>query len=190
VEPDTFLTKLIGPEAPKTYQKVMGNYILLRDARNWLREIALIGTHTIRIRYTMRSVSAQVNELGQLEFNIDPMIKALENVEVSKIRTCQICRKIFWAPRRDSLCCSIRCGWAERSRRHRKKYPVQYKLQRYERAQVSSELESKARLAKEALEREELESLRAPDFSNKRRTARLPQGNDPDILDQEAERRD
>jgi hypothetical protein len=172
VEPDTFLTKFIGPEARKTYQKVMGNYLRLRDARNWLRKLAQSGTSTMNVRFVMPHASVRVNERGQAEFNIDHLVKVLDGVEVSKIRVCPICGVIFWAPRKDAPCCSIRCGKVQRTRRYRAKYLEQYKLQRVTRAQVSSDAERKAQLAKEVREREELMSLKAPD--SKRRAARIP----------------
>lgn len=132
ITPDTFLSKFIGPGAPVTYNRVLGNYIRLRDGRNWLRQAALIGeqSRTIKIRYLMPMLTAQTNDRGELEFNVDPLVEALKGVEASKIRICPICKAIFWASRKDKPCCSNRCGKIRRTRRWREKYPNRYKLRR------------------------------------------------------------
>ena len=130
IEPDTFLSKFIGPGAPETYNRVMGNYIRLCDGRNWLKQAALIGELPIKMRYLMPMPTAQTNDRGELEFNVDPLIEALKGVQVSKIRNCPICSAFFWASRKDKPCCSNRCAKIRRTRRWREKYPDRYKLRR------------------------------------------------------------
>jgi hypothetical protein len=110
------------------------------------------------MRYLMPPVSAQTNERGELEFNIDPLFKALNGVEAARIRCCPICGFIFWASRKDKPCCTVHCAKIHRTRRWRSKYLDQYKLQRVNR-QASSEPACKVQLAKEDRQREKVRSL-------------------------------
>lgn len=167
IEPDTFLSKLLGPDAPKTYNKVMGNYILLRDGRAWLKQTALIGQLKVKMRYLMPNVSAYPNERGELEFNVDPLINVLQRVEASRIRICPICGFIFWAARQDKPCCSIRCAKIRRTRLWRESYENKYKDQR-------SEKNKALRILKTHREREKLSQLKAPPAKHSLHDVRLP----------------
>lgn len=78
----------------------------------------------------------ELNEQGRLVVSEGRFIKAINGVEIWRIRECEMCEYIFWANRRDQVCCTKQCANAFRVRRHRQKYaqdPVSYKLRRYER---------------------------------------------------------
>lgn len=51
---------------------------------------------------------------------------SLEPDEVSRIRECWVCLKIFWAGRSDQRCCSPRCNHIRHSRLTREKYSDGY----------------------------------------------------------------
>ena len=161
ITPDTFLSKFIGPDAPETYNRVLGNYIRLRDGRNWLRQAALIGeqSRAVKIRYLMPMPTVQTNDRGELEFNVDPLIEALKGAEACRIRICPICGAIYWAARKDQPCCGKRCGKIRRTRRWRGKYPNRYKLRRLG-IPVPAELEAGSNFQKESNKQETLETVR------------------------------
>jgi hypothetical protein len=167
IQPDTFLTKFLGEGAPKTYNKLLEQYLYLRDGRAWLRRIALIGQLPRRMKYLMPHVSVYTNDRGELIFNIPPLIKILQGVEAARVRRCPICDLIFWAARTDKPCCSTRCAKARRRRHSRKKHRVKYgPEQREQRRQ--------RRIQKEQIERAELEKLSVVAVGGKRKMARLP----------------
>jgi hypothetical protein len=167
VKPDTVLTKLGFPGAPKTYRTLMGNYILLRDGRAWLRQAATIGQLRVRMHYLMPHVSVHTNEHGQFEFNVDPLVRILEGVEASSLRVCPICGLIYWAARRDKPCCTEKCAGVRRTRHHRESYDAKYGPQR-------SEKRKAIRSQKEQQERAALAELTAPASGGRRRVVRLP----------------
>jgi hypothetical protein len=49
---------------------------------------------------------AYLDENGIIRRSPNPFAETLEGVEVSRIRACLICRKLFWANRKDKRCCS------------------------------------------------------------------------------------
>lgn len=165
IEPDTIPSKVFGPDGPKTYFRVMGNYIRLKDGRAWLKQLALIAKLP-KMHYLMPRVSAYTNERGEVEFSVDPPIKELQAVEASRVRTCPICDLIFWAARRDKPCCSIRCAKIRRTRLWRESYKNKYKDQRSKKNKVR-------RTVREQREREKLAQLKAPS-ANHSRGVRLP----------------
>lgn len=60
----------------------------------------------------------------------DPFLDALEGVDGSRIRECEICRQIFWAKRIDSKTDSPRCMNALKQRRFRQRDPDEYRENR------------------------------------------------------------
>ena len=182
VEPDQFLERLIGPGAPKTYNRVIANYLLLRDARALLTTIASIPEVKPRAKarwllphLQILSVRAQTDEHGRLEFSLHPFLTALRGIKALQIRRCPICMRFFWAARKDQPCCSTRCASARRMRLWRKSYLPNYKLQRARKAEkVQSEV-GKNQAARREQERKELEKLKIP-MRTTRRPPRLPRG--------------
>jgi hypothetical protein len=169
IEADTFLIKLIGPKAPQMFSKVMKNYMSLRDGRAWLRQCTQIGrlSPMARMRYLMPAVSAHTNERGELEFDVDPLVKILQGVEASRIRICPICKLLFWASRRDQPCCVIQCAKILRTRLWRESFEIKYRSQRREKKDAR-------RTLAEQREREQLAEARAPESKHNARSARLP----------------
>jgi hypothetical protein len=55
------------------------------------------------------SVNLVVNEDGLLTASDNPLLGALRGVRADRIRSCKVCRRIFWAPRVNSECCCESC---------------------------------------------------------------------------------
>jgi hypothetical protein len=51
-----------------------------------------------------------VDEGGKLRLVIDELTQALDGVEIDRVRECKLCKRIFWAGRKDKKCCSDRCN--------------------------------------------------------------------------------
>jgi hypothetical protein len=75
----------------------------------------------------------------KIRFLESPLYKALDGVDIDRIRVCPICKKIYWAGRIDQPTCSKKCGALLRVRRWRVAYPDKYKSQRYFRLERKSE---------------------------------------------------
>jgi hypothetical protein len=65
-----------------------------------------------------------VDERGKFIQWGNPFTDALEDddVEVTRIRSCDNCKRVFWAGRRDQMCCTPACNHARHSKRTRKKH--------------------------------------------------------------------
>jgi hypothetical protein len=163
---DTFVSKFVE-NAPKTYRRVIGEYNRLRDSRAWLRQTARIGQQPLKMKYLMPNVSAYVNERGELEFNINPLVKAFQGAEAARIRLCSICKLIFWASRADKPCCSLRCAKILRSRNYREGYKLKYQTQRKLKKMAHLKLAHQR-------ERKSLSRLKITPGGPTRRAARVP----------------
>jgi hypothetical protein len=60
-----------------------------------------------------------VDESGRLVLS-DALLDALIGVPAERIKTCAICEAIFWAPRVNSECCSLKCRKTYNQRNSRK----------------------------------------------------------------------
>lgn len=177
VKPDLFLRKLIGPRAPKTFNRVAGYYILLRSGREWLREIAGIGVLCPKYKprgwtlppIQLPMVTAQVDDRRKLHLNLGPIIDAIDAIDPCRIRICPVCQGIFWAARIDKRGCTDKCSGILRTRRWRRKHLEKYKPQRIKRAAEKED-------SKIAHERERLARMKAPTTGKARRRPRLPAG--------------
>jgi hypothetical protein len=49
---------------------------------------------------------AYLDDKGRIRRQPDKFTETLEGVEISRLRTCLVCRKLFWANRKDKKCCS------------------------------------------------------------------------------------
>jgi hypothetical protein len=69
-----------------------------------------------------------VNDRGRFIQISNPFTDALEEeeVDVTRIRSCETCKIIFWAGRIDQMCCTPVCNHARHSRRTREKYRQGY----------------------------------------------------------------
>jgi hypothetical protein len=64
----------------------------------------------------------EVDEHGRAVVTEDKFAVIIKDIDVTRIRVCEICRTIFWAGRHDSLCCSANCADKRRKRQHRARY--------------------------------------------------------------------
>ena len=55
------------------------------------------------------SVDLVVDGHGKIELSKNPVLEALVGVRADRIRSCKICKRVFWSPRVNSECCSQRC---------------------------------------------------------------------------------
>ena len=55
------------------------------------------------------SVKFTVNQDGLLSTSDNPLLDALNGVRADRIRSCAVCKRIFWAPRVNSECCCETC---------------------------------------------------------------------------------
>lgn len=63
-----------------------------------------------------------VSEQGRVVVKGDRFAKAVDGVNVSRLRRCEICSRAFWAGRKDAVCCSPNCADKRRKRQHRARY--------------------------------------------------------------------
>jgi hypothetical protein len=136
----------VGP--PKTYNRLIGEYIRLYAAREFLRWVTTIPPVPMTTRWLMPPISvnrAETNERGELHFSF--LFQDFEGVVAQRIRRCQCCGQIYWAKRSDQPACSQRCVWRIRQRRWRANYLEKYKQQRKKRAEAicGSPAKSRAR---------------------------------------------
>jgi hypothetical protein len=115
----------------------------------------------IRSSFEDELVTAVTDQEGKFRVEHHPLLLAIEGVEVSRIRECDVCRQIFWAKRTDQLCCKRRCAKTLRTRRWRQGYVDRYQIQRFHKANAKDNIDQK-------LEQERVESL-----DDMRRAARL-----------------
>jgi hypothetical protein len=133
------------------------------DDRNLATKNLLSGSHLEDF------VSGEADQDGKFLVTYHPLLRALEGVEIARIRECPTCGKIFWAGRIDQPCCTKRCAGIRRTRLWRGIYPDKYKQQRFAKAQQADAGQAQAAVE---LERKKLESIKAP--TSARRAARLP----------------
>lgn len=52
------------------------------------------------------ATSIAINEKGEISFSISEWASALQGVDITRIRICEVCEDIFWANRKDAYACS------------------------------------------------------------------------------------
>lgn len=128
--------------------------------------------------YGENLVSVKTDEGGNLRIQHDPLLQALDGVEVRRIRECPVCGALYWAGRLDKPACD-KCTHVLRQRRYRENYAGKYKLQRYRKAEETKPLEEKNPGENTNVqldsERKKLESLH--EHNSAHRTPRLPGGH-------------
>jgi hypothetical protein len=144
--------------------RVVLRTIARKDKSSLGAEDLLIGSHLEDF------VSGRADQDGKFRIQYHPLLRALEGVELARIRECPICGKIFWAGRKDQICCKTKCAKIRRTRRWRERYAETYKSQRYKKAEALAKKDNEA--AKVEGERKRLDALKAP--TSARRVARLP----------------
>src|SRR5262245_32073343 len=97
------------------FQNQQHRYYRIRAVRDNLYKLAAIGQHPDEyLGKLLKDVvleiplieNARLDENGFLRRPAAPFAEAIEGVEVSRLRSCEICRKLFWAGRSDKVCCS------------------------------------------------------------------------------------
>jgi len=71
-----------------------------------LAEIAVQELTTKKLKDKVLATSIQVNKNGEISFSISAWATALSGVDITRIRICEVCGKIFWANRKDAFACS------------------------------------------------------------------------------------
>lgn len=85
-----------------------------------------------------------IDQNNQIKICMPELFHNLENVDITKIRKCPICMKIFWADHGRMKFCSEKCGTTSRVRLWRENYQSKYKQQRIKKV---DEQDVKAKLA-------------------------------------------
>ena len=75
-------------------------------------------------------VTLRADTEGKCHLEHHPLLRALEGIELFRIRECPICGQIYWAGRMDKPCCTRKCAGIRRTRRWREGYVEKYKHQR------------------------------------------------------------
>jgi len=121
--------------APGDLSEFLDRYALLKSARGVLLALAkryreLRGTCSpgpLMVRSAELSrdvpfeakVSLAIDRNGDLIVPEVPLLDALKGIRADRIRSCEICSRIFWAPRINSECCSEKCRKAYNQRNSR-----------------------------------------------------------------------
>jgi hypothetical protein len=81
------------------------------------------------------SVDLVVDGRGQIGLSKNSVLEAMVGVRADRIRACNICQRVFWAPRINSECCSQHCRktYNQRSSREARRKLVATKTQLKER---------------------------------------------------------
>lgn len=117
-------------------------------------------------------LSLRQNESGKIDVTLGEVAKALAGTEVDRIRECCICKQVFWARRKDQICCVTKCSKVLRTRRWRAKAP-EYKLRRILKAELADPLGRNEKHTESDRERQQIAYLREPTRPH-RRAPRMP----------------
>ena len=66
----------------------------------------LFSPNLISIREKLSETNISLSEDGIINFEFSPYAEALQGVNISRLRVCEICSKFFWASRIDAFTCS------------------------------------------------------------------------------------
>jgi len=107
-------------------QEAVQRYEHVRITREIVKEIARVANDLSAekvIRHPYRVLPyLMIDANGLLQPPKDELIEILKDVEATRIRECEGCKRIFWAGRITQKGCSARCGDIIRKRRHRERY--------------------------------------------------------------------
>jgi hypothetical protein len=106
----------IEPMLLRAFEIEEQRYWSLRSTRKTMYRLAEIGENPepylgktledVVIGIPLLVEYAYLDKDGKLHRSLNRFAEALEGVEVSRIRACLICRRLFWANRKDKQCCS------------------------------------------------------------------------------------
>ena len=95
----------------------------------------------IRSSFEDELVTAVADQEGKFRVQHHPLLQAIEGVEVSRIRECDVCHQIFWAKRTDQHCCKQRCAKILRTRKWRQGYDEKYHSRRVRKANAKTNID-------------------------------------------------
>jgi hypothetical protein len=64
----------------------------------------------------------EITKERTVRVRMSPFAQAIEGAEIDYLRYCEMCRKIFYAGRKNQHCCSVKCAKAQRQKRWRQRY--------------------------------------------------------------------
>jgi hypothetical protein len=111
-------------------------YISLREYRRNLDKVMNIAALNPSDRLTFSPVLYRI--VISQEYSVDHQGRFIQlnnqftdafqddNVDVTRIRRCDNCKRIFWAGRKDQMCCTSACNHARHSRLTRQRYAQGY----------------------------------------------------------------
>lgn len=73
------------------------------------------------------TTSFEIGKDGKITFQTDKVIRALEGIDIKRLRICEVCNRIFWANRLEKIGCSDKCNQTLRTRRKRTKDKNRFK---------------------------------------------------------------
>ncbi len=141
---DTFRSYLRMPEkqagmGTEHKRQAIENYNRFVTEREKLRLLAnsknLIGQHEWYLPM-QGGTKTVLDKDGNIQIELDDFSKAIKGMEVSRIRECLNCRRIFWAGKSNQEYCTKRCSDSYRSRKH---YGETGKQKRIQKAQQKEE---------------------------------------------------
>ncbi len=82
--------------------KTESNYQFQED----FAKLALQELTTKKLKDKVLATSISINKNGEVSFSVSEWANALTGVDITRIRICEVCGKIFWANRKDAFACS------------------------------------------------------------------------------------
>lgn len=74
------------------------------------------------LRFPQLAPRQDRDKKGRIVLTPSPLLECFEGVEIARIHRCPICKKIYWAARKDQPTCSPKCNNVRRSRIQRQTY--------------------------------------------------------------------
>jgi hypothetical protein len=141
-------------DAISSLQDAISRYVNFREARLKLSGVAHINKLSRggfrKFERFLESLGAgtrtEIDEQGRIRFIKDWFAEAAEGEEAARIRECGVCQQVFWAGRKDQLCCKPRCADILRKRNKRKRDAAQRledKIQRVENERYKEQLSAR-----------------------------------------------
>ncbi len=78
----------------------------LEDYSPTLKNFDLLVQSQLEFENRISNVKASIDKDGNVHFELNDYAKSLEGVNISRLRLCEYCQKVFWANRKDAFTCS------------------------------------------------------------------------------------
>jgi hypothetical protein len=85
--------------------KTESNYQFQKHNEHFAK-LALQELTTKKLKDKVLATSISINKNGEVSFSVSEWANALIGVDITRIRICEVCGKIFWANRKDAFACS------------------------------------------------------------------------------------